>query len=65
MDGSVYYGGMPSKKIKAPIIKEKFKTQQKPKVKKFSINQFLDKYLNELKPKPKPYDSFIQRKALE
>jgi hypothetical protein len=63
----MYFGGMPKYKIKAPIIKvvEKGFPALKMKKKKFDINSFLDKYIEELNPPKIPYYKMMEEKRIE
>lgn len=48
--------------MKAPKIKTLIKQPKIPKPKRFTINAFLDKYINELKPPKTSYDKYLEGK---
>jgi hypothetical protein len=53
----MFFGGLPINSVKnIPIIKIVEKYPNLPKTKRFTLNAFLDKYLNELKPPKTNYD---------
>jgi hypothetical protein len=52
----MFFGGLPIGTLKVPIIKQIDKYPNLPKPKRFTLNAFLDKYLNELKPPKTSYD---------
>eukprot|EP00347_Sterkiella_histriomuscorum_P006822 403351300 len=61
-----YFGGMPIGKIRAPIIKTvQIQSNTSKKIKKFSMNAFLDKYLAEIQPTPNPYYEYIKNKEAD
>ena len=65
IEQQIFYGGMPTSKVKAPKIKLVDKKPALPKTKKFTLNAFLDKYLNENKPPKTNYEKLLEDKYRE
>lgn len=61
----MYFGGLPFSTKKVPIIKTIEKYPKVNKVKRFTLNAFLDMYLNENQPPKTSYEKFIEEKKKE